>query len=115
MRRRRHPRFFDTKEGRAAADAYDKDLTQEALNEQHRALAEALFDPRHAALKKARAADESVDIVAGWDREAVLAIMQMRSAEKASAAITRATWALVAATTALAIATGVLIHVTGRL
>lgn len=103
------------KAGRAAADAYAETLTQEALNEQHGALAEAIFDPRHAALKEARAADEGADIVAGWDREAVLAIMQMRSAEKASATITRATWALVAATTALAIATGVLIYVTERL
>ena len=103
--RRRHPKFFDTEEGRAAATAYTEKLTKEALHSIDKAFSEAIFDPRHAALQRAKAADDGVEITPGWDREAVLAVMQMRSAERATAALSRATWALVGATVVLAFAT----------
>jgi len=87
-------------------------LNREWVHAIEAAFSEATSDPRYRALRKARAADEGVELTAGWDREAVLAIMQMRSSEKTSAVLTRATWMLVVATAALAITTVVLVVVT---
>jgi hypothetical protein len=77
---------------------------------------EAFSDPRYRHLQNFGNFEDLEPEQAGYDRamtlQALAAVYSIRSAEKTSSALSRATWALVAATGALVLVTVALVVVT---